>query len=743
MQDKLRRQLAAIMFMDIVGYSALVQRSEAQALEFVRIHKDLLEQYAKKHSGSVMNYYGDASLTMFSSAIEAVKCGTELQRLFHNEYNLPMRMGIHLGEVVLENETIYGNGVNIASRLESMGVAGSVLISGAVYTELENQDELNASHIGAFKFKNITNPVEVYAIKDPQLVLPEAKDLKSDKSHILSVINLKSLILGLVILAGFMFSNRLLDLFKNHSDEILVERLSVPSFKNFTGNQDYNFIGDMAAHRITKELFEIEGATVVDFQTQNEIKRIRYASIIDPELEYASQSGAINIMEGNIQQYSRDTLMFSVLIKRLSSGEILKSFPNVKFAANNPIDGVIKLSEYIHGYWEVRDKKLLSFPKLEAYKLYVKAKNNWSGDDDLTEKYILEGLKIDPDFFDLYNLLLIHYYNTDEYEKALDVIANLQDKKSSMTARQRNMLTMKNAYFTGNYIKAFESYKEEFQLNTKDLFVNTGFMAVSNELVHKYDQSLDAFKQIDFNLLNIEECGYCETRLRIGLVAAMSEGDNKLSRDIIVAFPRGYKNMRSNVLQFRYYSKQKDFNKIDEIISQVLSDSILSDAWRVKYYAARELFVTENFEASKKLSIEHIQDNENRMHSSLAWAHYFSENYEKSKEVLTALLNENENSLSNLGLLGVVEARLGNNETAEQIIARISELDELRFGSISYNKSRIYLHMGLKEKALDHLAKSIEEGAMFFSSNVFENDPVFADIKRDPDFLEIIFPYSS
>ena len=103
-----------------------------------------------------------------------------------------------------------------------------------------------------------------------------------------------------MLFAGFMFSNRILDLFKNQSDEILVERLSVPSFKNFTGNQEYNFIGDMAAHRITEELFEIEGATIVDFQTQNEIKRIRYASIIDPELEYASQSGAINIMEGNI-----------------------------------------------------------------------------------------------------------------------------------------------------------------------------------------------------------------------------------------------------------------------------------------------------------------------------------------------------------------------------------------------------------------------------------------------------------
>lgn len=116
-----------------------------------------------------------------------------------------MRMGIHLGEVVLENETIYGNGVNIASRLESMGVAGSVFISGAVYTELENQDELYASHIGAFKLKNITNPVEAYAVNDPLLVLPEAKDLKSEKSHFLSVINLKSLILGLVLFAGFMF----------------------------------------------------------------------------------------------------------------------------------------------------------------------------------------------------------------------------------------------------------------------------------------------------------------------------------------------------------------------------------------------------------------------------------------------------------------------------------------------------------------------------------------------------------
>tara|TARA_Y100000385_G_C13099468_1_gene643527 strand:+ start:548 stop:2785 length:2238 start_codon:yes stop_codon:yes gene_type:complete len=741
MQDKPQRQLAAIMFMDIVGYSAMVQESEARALEFVRIHKELVEKHSKNHGGKVMNYYGDASLTMFDSAIEAVKCAKELQIAFHNEHHLPMRIGIHLGEVVFNDETIYGNGVNIASRLESMGVPGAVLISDAINTELENQDELNATMLGSYRFKNISKPMGVYALKDPLLVLPEPKDLKSNKSRNITQFNIKNFLLGSLLLTVMLFSNRIVKFFKPDNSKVQVERLSVPSFKNFTGVKEMDYIGDMAAHRITKELFEIDGTNVVDFQTENEMNQIQFASLSSHGIEFAKRAGAVNILEGSIQQISLDSLMFSVIIKKIETGNIVHSFPNVHFDKNNPVEGIQEISQFIHGYWQSKDKKLVSFPKLEAYKLYIKAKNNWSGDDSETERFLIEATQIDPDFIDAQSLLLALYYNTDERSKAIELIAQLRKRFDDLNIRERNMVQMKEAYYTGQNRLAFQYYKAELEQNPYDLFRNTGFMAISNEFVHNYDETKKAFDLIDIESLDISRCGYCEVRLRLGLAAALGKGNMKEASKLVNLIPEGYQIMRSTVLQFRFYGLNEDIDKIDEIVAEVLRDTTSSESRLVRYFAARELWITENEAESRKFAQQHLNDSSLKDHWTSEWAHYFLGNLRECKNMIQNRIEKHGSNyiIEDLSLLGVIEAQLGNESEALGLIENIQSQEETELGEIPYYQSRIYLHLGQKDKSLELLAKAIQEGAKFYSSNVFENDPAFVDIKNDPAFLEVIY----
>ena len=113
------RQLAAIVFVDMVGYTALVQENEQLARELRKKLKDALESTVREYSGKILQYYGDGSLSIFNSAIDAVRSAIELQQRVQTEPRVDVRIGIHTGDVTVEDEAIYGDGVNLASRIES------------------------------------------------------------------------------------------------------------------------------------------------------------------------------------------------------------------------------------------------------------------------------------------------------------------------------------------------------------------------------------------------------------------------------------------------------------------------------------------------------------------------------------------------------------------------------------------------------------------------------------------------
>ena len=178
-----QRKLAAIMFTDMVGYSALSQRDEKLAQELLEEHRQLLREIFPRFHGTEIKTIGDAFLVEFNSALEAAQCAIEIQRALakRNADILPdrrieVRIGIHIGDVVHRGGDVYGDGVNIASRIESLANAGGVCVSMDVERQIRNAIETRFEKLAPTELKNISVPMELFRI-----VLPWESQFRTPK----------------------------------------------------------------------------------------------------------------------------------------------------------------------------------------------------------------------------------------------------------------------------------------------------------------------------------------------------------------------------------------------------------------------------------------------------------------------------------------------------------------------------------------------------------------------------------
>jgi adenylate cyclase len=166
-----QRKLAAIMFTDMVGYSALAQRDERLAVELLEEHRAFLRPAFLKHKGQEVKTIGDGFLVEFASAVAAVNCAVELQEALARrnldaaaERQLQVRIGIHLGDVLRREDDIVGDGVNIAARIEPLADPGGIAITRQVFDQVYNKISETLVRIGKVEVKNIRRPMDVYRI---------------------------------------------------------------------------------------------------------------------------------------------------------------------------------------------------------------------------------------------------------------------------------------------------------------------------------------------------------------------------------------------------------------------------------------------------------------------------------------------------------------------------------------------------------------------------------------------------
>lgn len=174
-----RRQLAAIMFTDIVGYTALMGKDSAKAMELVRKSKEIQKPLVEKYQGRWIKEMGDGILAQFNTALDAVRCALEIQRISRADFEADLRIGIHLGDITIENEDVYGDGVNVASRLESVADPGGIYISESIEKAIRGQSEIRTIYLGESQLKNVDYGVRTYAVQGTGLPIPKVDNNKN------------------------------------------------------------------------------------------------------------------------------------------------------------------------------------------------------------------------------------------------------------------------------------------------------------------------------------------------------------------------------------------------------------------------------------------------------------------------------------------------------------------------------------------------------------------------------------
>src|SRR5580700_5554954 len=169
-----QRKLAAVMFTDIVGYSRMMHQDEAGTMRFLALHNALLEDQVKAFGGRVIKTIGDSLMMDFGSVVDAVNCAVAIQTRLHerNKGLKPseqhfIRIGIHLGDVVVTEGDLFGEGVNIAARLEPLSPYGGICVSREVVAHLKGLRNVRVIRRGLQSLKNISQPVEIFQLWAP------------------------------------------------------------------------------------------------------------------------------------------------------------------------------------------------------------------------------------------------------------------------------------------------------------------------------------------------------------------------------------------------------------------------------------------------------------------------------------------------------------------------------------------------------------------------------------------------
>ena len=170
-EDRVQRRMAAILAADVVGYSRLMGKDEEATLATLKAHRKVIDDLITRHQGRVFGSAGDSVIAEFASPVDAVRCATEIQLAIDNRNaDLPeasrmrFRIGINLGDVVVDGDNLMGDGVNVAARLEALAPPGGMCISEAIHAQVRDRLSLDFLDLGEHKVKNIARPVRAYRV---------------------------------------------------------------------------------------------------------------------------------------------------------------------------------------------------------------------------------------------------------------------------------------------------------------------------------------------------------------------------------------------------------------------------------------------------------------------------------------------------------------------------------------------------------------------------------------------------
>jgi TolB-like protein len=317
------------MFTDIVGYTALMGENESKAYQLLKKNRQVQKPLIEKHGGKWLKEIGDGVLASFQTITDAVYCAVEIQRKCEAETDLKLRIGIHLGEVIVEEGDVFGDGVNIASRLETMAPAGGIYVSESVYRNIENKKGIRAKFVKEENLKNVKHPIKIYEI-DVQasvVVIPDvptietASEVKTRPIGWIKPVFIIPLIVLVVLAAYLVYKNvgKNKDTTEISEQENREKSIAVLPFANMSDDPDQEYFSDGLSEELLNLLAKIPELKVIgrtssfSFKGKNEDLR-----------EIGRKLGVSYLLEGSVRK-SGDKIRVTAQLINAADGSHLWS----------------------------------------------------------------------------------------------------------------------------------------------------------------------------------------------------------------------------------------------------------------------------------------------------------------------------------------------------------------------------------------------------------------------------------
>jgi TolB-like protein/Tfp pilus assembly protein PilF len=445
------RQLAAVMFTDMVGYTALMQTDEQKAKKNRDRHRKVLEESTQDHHGLILQYYGDGTLSVFGSAIEAIECAVEIQKELQKEPIIPLRIGLHVGDIVYADDGIYGDAVNIASRIESLSVPGGIFISGKVYDEIKNHPELSAKLLGEFELKNVKRPIRIFALESEGLNVPSSETLKA-------------------------------------KPDTTAKSIAVMPFVNMSSDPENEYFSDGITEELLNALTKVDGLKVTSrtssfaFKGKNEDVR-----------SIGSQLDVTSVLEGSVRKSGDSVRITAQLISTADGYHIWSE------VYDRQLENIFEIQDEIASIIANRLKEkfadnLVKEPlikpaaqNMEAYNLYLKGRfffNKWSPDTSEKALVLFErAIELEPDFALAYSGLAAcycllgsmgHLTAKTAFTKAINAVTHaikLDDNLSEAHA----LIAWVRFWYEWDWEKAKTSYQKALKINPNSAETRQGY----------------------------------------------------------------------------------------------------------------------------------------------------------------------------------------------------------------------------------------------------------------------------
>jgi len=751
------RQLAAIMFTDIVGFTSLMGSDEEKTLEILeknrKIHKPIIDEF----NGTWIKDIGDGVIASFNAVSDAVNAAIKIQETCNAAADYSLRIGIHQGEVVFEDNDVFGDGVNIAARIQTAAEPGCIFISESVNSNLSNKNHITTHFVKEETLKNVSQPMRLYQVlfEGSEQITPDKQTIKKiPKKRLIYVVAL-GLLLAVIVLV--------LKLTNPFSTEKIEsnDKIAVLEFENTTENKNLNNVGKITSNWIIHGITENQLGQVISPKLVND-----YTTILKSEAGPISLNNLLKnyfkpgkVIEGFYYE-ENGKLLLQGSIKDGLIDETLISFKTIICDPDSPLDCAEKLKQNILGYLSTigkqddlgyihkKDNQRVSSyyeetpPNFKAYQYLLNALEN-SDNPKVYLELLNKSIETDSGFFEPKIHKMAFYYNAgnfkiaDSLREAISVNSN-----SNSNSRQRNWMLFYDSILSGKNDKAYRAIKDEYSIAYKDMSTNMTTMTIALQYVNRPEDIGVIFNEIPMEDLILEDCSTCGFRYYLKSLADIELGNYSEVIETLVTV--------TNIIEDNYLKrplimalvKSEKFTELEKYLSDYILTAPTDDISDLLVFTGIQLLNSNQTEEANNYFNKIIENKNSALDSAnLAKAYYYKGDYKKAQDIYKALHEHNPNDINYKASLAISNFKNGDFEAAK---AQIETLDSLRanyqFGAIDYVWAQYYMSIGDKEKALEFLLKAVAQGYNF-TPVTFQNDPHFITLKDDLGFNNRIMNY--